>query len=328
MMNNSNVLHLVQSQYALEFLNDTLKIRDNVFYLSDYLNSVFFNTELNGEDNMRENVVVFNPKKGANTTASLIFSSDYKIKWQALRGLTPDKMRETLRSAKVYIDFGEHPGKDRIPREAAMCGCCVITNKNGSAANNIDVPIPDTYKFDNNSNFSLVLQCINDIFENYSDKKKDFIPYIDKISNEFIEFEKDIVRFFINYMLGIDFEFEQPEQYMEKILFEIGNENYGIALLYLIGYRIHGYEENITTDIVETVIRMGIGEYSEAEICALRGLKKEPENYELHFNLAQIGFMMKDKNKFSKYKEKAIEYSRGTSDEGYVQKVISELEIK
>lgn len=30
----------------------------------------------------------------------------------------------TMRKAKVYIDFGFHPGKDRIPREAVMCGAC------------------------------------------------------------------------------------------------------------------------------------------------------------------------------------------------------------
>lgn len=325
---SSNVYHLVQSQYALEFLNDNLKIKDRVFYLSDYLNSVFLGSDLTVEDNERENIVVFNPKKGANATANVIFSSDYRIKWQALRGLTPDKMRETLRKAKVYIDFGEHPGKDRIPREAAMCGCCIITNRNGSAANDIDVPIADTYKFDNNVSPKLVVQCINDIFENYSEKKKDFIPYVNKISNEFIEFEKDIVKFFINYMLGIDFEFEQPEQYIEKILFEVGNENYRVALLYLIGYRIRGYEESVTIDIIETVIRMGIGEYSEAEVCALRGLKKEPENYELYFNLAQIGFITKDANKLMVYKEKAVQYSKGTSDECYIQEVVSGLKIE
>jgi len=46
----------------------------------------------------------------------------------------------------MYIDFGTHPGKDRIPREAALRNCIVLTNRNGAADNNVDVPIPNEYK--------------------------------------------------------------------------------------------------------------------------------------------------------------------------------------
>ena len=33
---------------------------------------------------------------------------------------------------QVYIDFGHHPGQDRLPREAVQCGCVVITGTRGS----------------------------------------------------------------------------------------------------------------------------------------------------------------------------------------------------
>ncbi|MGC8677909.1 MAG: hypothetical protein ACP5UF_06830 [Hydrogenobaculum sp.] len=62
--------------------------------------------------------------------------------------MTRDQVIETLQKAKVYIDFGNHPGKDRIPREAAILGCCVITGKRGSATFFEDVPIPEEYKFE------------------------------------------------------------------------------------------------------------------------------------------------------------------------------------
>lgn len=320
-IDNPRFFHLVQSQYALEYLNNELKLDKNVYYLSDYLNSAFFDPTVTVEDDERSNVVLFNPKKGANKTANLIFNSDYRIKWQALNGLTPDGMREVMRKAKVYVDFGEHPGKDRIPREAAMCGCCIITNKNGAAANDIDVPIPDKYKFENDTDANPVLECINEIFEQYSEKKQDYIPYINKISREFIEFEKDIVNFFGMLFPMNNPELEQPEQYIEQILNEISNENYGRALLHLINYRIHGYEENLTLDILETVIRMGIHEYAEAEICAFRGLDKDSDNYELYLNLAQIGFLTNDTDKCTRYAYKAVEHSKGTPDETYIQEV-------
>ena len=53
-----------------------------------------------------------------------------------------------MAKSKIYIDFGNHPGKDRIPREASASHCVVVTGKRGSAANQIDVPIPDDFKFD------------------------------------------------------------------------------------------------------------------------------------------------------------------------------------
>ncbi|KAL3809235.1 hypothetical protein ACHAXA_005283 [Cyclostephanos tholiformis] len=46
-----------------------------------------------------------------------------------------------------YIDFGPHPGMDRLPREAALAGCIVITNREGAAAHDEDVPLPQEFKF-------------------------------------------------------------------------------------------------------------------------------------------------------------------------------------
>ena len=39
------------------------------------------------------------------------------------------------------MDFGFHPGQDRLPREAALLKNCIITNREGSAAFYKDVPI-------------------------------------------------------------------------------------------------------------------------------------------------------------------------------------------
>jgi len=59
-----------------------------------------------------------------------------------------EEVIKLLQKAKVYIDFDYHPRKDRLPREAAILGCCVITRKRGSAKFFEDVPIPDEYKFE------------------------------------------------------------------------------------------------------------------------------------------------------------------------------------
>ena len=321
---NDNVYHLVQSRYAFEHLQK-LNIHKNVFYLSDYLNNAFFDPTVVVNDDEREDVVLFNPKKGVNKTATLIMSSDYKIKWQALYGLTPEGMKYIMRKAKVYIDFGEHPGKDRIPREAAMCGCCVITNKNGSAFNDIDVAIPEKYKFDDDCESKIVHDCIKEIFANFSEAKKDFLPYVKKTSMEFNEFEEDVVKFFGTLYEGVIEPSKTKEEFVEAILAEINNGQYGKALLQLVNYRIQGHEMDIMMDVLEVVIRMGINEFAEAEICAYRGLEKEPHNYELYLNLAQIGYMTGAVGKLEKYAPLAIEYSKGTPDEEYVRNIIGEL---
>lgn len=325
MKNNKNILHLVQSQYALDFLQDTLNIKDNIYYLSDYINSDFFTSAAQGNNSLRSDTVLFNPKKGLSKTLELIAHSDYRIKWQALRGLTPEGMRNVMKKAKVYIDFGHHPGKDRIPREATICGCHIITNKKGSAKNDQDVSIAECYKFDEAANPQDILNCIYELIENYEQKHEDYKPYLEKITNEFIEFEKDIIKFFSMLMKNDVSPFDSQEKYIEEMTSEIELGNYALAFRYLVDYRIKGFEENTIIDILETVIRIGIGEYQEAQICAMRGLKNAPENYELHLNLAHAYWLSDNKDSCNFHCEKAIFYSQDTPDAAYVKKMCSNL---
>ena len=56
--------------------------------------------------------------------------------------------QQLLARARVYIDFGHHPGQDRLPREAAQCGCVVVTGMRGSAGLFADVPLPQYLKIE------------------------------------------------------------------------------------------------------------------------------------------------------------------------------------
>ena len=108
------------------------------------------------------------------------------------------QMIETLQRAKVYIDFGNHPGKDRIPREAAILGCCVITGKRGSAAFYEDVPISDEYKFDDkDENIYRIIHRVRDCLENYAERDKDFEHYRRVIRDEPSKFIADLRKIFV-----------------------------------------------------------------------------------------------------------------------------------
>lgn len=59
-----------------------------------------------------------------------------------------EEVKETFLSSNVYVYLGNHASKDRFPREAIICGCCIITSMAaGSAWFSQDVPIDFSYKF-------------------------------------------------------------------------------------------------------------------------------------------------------------------------------------
>lgn len=47
--------------------------------------------------------------------------------------LSAEEVQAMLKKSKVYIDFGGHPGMEHIPREAALAGRIIVTNRAGSA---------------------------------------------------------------------------------------------------------------------------------------------------------------------------------------------------
>jgi hypothetical protein len=110
--------------------------------LTDYLSPDFLRETRERQTTPKRDIVTYNPKKGFEFTRQLMAASAGRLDWVPIENMTPREVAELLASAKVYVDFGEHPGRDRIPREAALAGCVVITGTRGSAGNGIDIPIP------------------------------------------------------------------------------------------------------------------------------------------------------------------------------------------
>ena len=134
-------LHFAQSHYALEFLT---RHGFTAALLTDFLNEVHFSS---GASTMKRNIIVYNPKKGMNVTRRLMENFP---EWMfvPIENMGPAQVAELLESAKVYIDFGSHPGKDRPPREAAIHGACVIVGGSGSSRVRADLPIDSMYTLD------------------------------------------------------------------------------------------------------------------------------------------------------------------------------------
>ena len=98
-----------------------------------------------------------------------------------------------MSSAKVYVDFGGHPGKDRLPREAALCGCCIITGLRGSAANEVDVPIPARFKLDDEqADPRQLIDMIAKLMMSHEESTREFEEYRVAIREEKRKFQREV----------------------------------------------------------------------------------------------------------------------------------------
>lgn len=193
------LLHFAQSDYAKQFLLshqiESLPLSDPipVYTSKEYLDKL--KTRL--EKAQRDNVILFNPHKGAKITSKLMMAyPDWVFK--PLKGYNREQLAEIFLSSKIYMDFGHHPGKDRLTREAAIHGCGVITGIYGSASNSIDLSFPNKYKLNDRElyfvrNFGMIA---NNLFTNFEQASGDFSTYREIISQEQICFDRQMVNAF------------------------------------------------------------------------------------------------------------------------------------
>lgn len=140
--------HLAQSAYARQTL--AAHGIDGVLMLTDYLRDDFLAQAARGgvATARQPRRVAYNPKKGLEATQALIAAAADRFEFVPIQHMTPAQVVELLSSASVYIDFGHHPGRDRIPREAVACGCRVLTGRRGAAGNAVDIPVSAALKID------------------------------------------------------------------------------------------------------------------------------------------------------------------------------------
>ena len=138
---NRSIRHIAQSAYAAQFITRWTGRETPV--VSDYI----VLAEPQELVTRNANRVAFNPAKGGALVAQVAAGLD-DLEFVPLTGMTPEAMVSALQSSAVYLDLGHHPGKDRIPREAAVLGCAVVVAARGSARLDDDVPLENRFKID------------------------------------------------------------------------------------------------------------------------------------------------------------------------------------
>lgn len=180
---DSDLTHFVQSEYARQFIKLNGVSDDKIHWVEDYLSQAFRTAQI--DLCRKENIVAFNPRKGFEVTRQLMELAP-DIDWRPIKDMTPAQVQELLARAKVYIDFGDHPGKDRIPREAAISGCVVITGKRGAASNDVDINIPAEFKLATTPQAVIVkIREVFDAFDTAHAKQADYRARILDDKNRF-----------------------------------------------------------------------------------------------------------------------------------------------
>lgn len=197
---DGTIFHTYNCELAHQYIIENGVPEDRTLYLCGPLNDAFFENAKSLERTDRENIILYNPSKGIEFTEMLITAAKNKnlrADFVALSGMTPDQISGLMSRAKVYIDFGNFPGPERIPREAVTMGCNIITSRNGAAANDIDVPIPDILKFDDcESNIPQILRTLEDMLDRYDEYYHYYDAYREKVVRQVCQFQENI-RLFI-----------------------------------------------------------------------------------------------------------------------------------
>lgn len=195
-LTDKRVINLTASYYAYEFLTDQgICARAMIEPLG--LSFIEFMKEHKSCAVDKKNVVFYNPKKGVDITKEIIEKCS-DIDFIPIQNMTYQQVLETLQTGKVYMDFGEFPGAERLPKEAAIAGCCILTGTRGASKNDYDVCIPRRYKYDDPlKHISDIHDQIIDFFENYEERCKDFEVYVNKVNALEINFKQSIKEIFL-----------------------------------------------------------------------------------------------------------------------------------
>lgn len=166
-LEDESIIHIAQSEYAFDFLKK-LGVK-RILKCTDAVNSEFY---AEYPRTNRNDVVLYNPAK-ATPFMNKLMNDCPDITFKPIRGLTRRQVIETMHSSKLYVDFGEFPGRERMPREAVLCGCCIITSKIGSASYHKD--FPHDYKFESKeSHIWAIANRIRYVLKHYDECVEEF----------------------------------------------------------------------------------------------------------------------------------------------------------
>jgi hypothetical protein len=186
----NNAIHIFQSHYA-QIQASKLGLYGPI--VSDY---TFFDESISCSESIKTNDICFLPRKsiGADKIVAELQCSFSIIR---IENMSQNQVQDVLARSKYFIDFGHHPGKDRIPREAAIANCIPIVRFEGAARHIEDVYLPKYLKIDLELmiNAEFLTEQINKLELNRPKILASIEPYKRKIKSELNVFNSQVQDF-------------------------------------------------------------------------------------------------------------------------------------
>lgn len=196
-----DIVHLVQSSYAWSFIASRLNTVPSL--LSDFTPHAEFGPA--DEAKRNPNLVTYNPAKGAHVIEAVKKIVDPSIQWLPIQGMTRSEVVSALQTCGVYLDLGHHPGKDRMPREAALSGALTVVARRGSGAYFADVPIPWEHKImPDDAEVSATAAALPHLMGNLAEEVRKQDRYRAAIKSEQDRFRREVEDIFVKDQLGKD----------------------------------------------------------------------------------------------------------------------------
>jgi hypothetical protein len=128
-----------------------------------------------------------------------------EVDFVPIAGMSQSEVYETLKSTQIYLDLGAHPGKDRIPREAAIAGNVVVVGLRGAAAYSADIPIPFTHKVLMRKGYEIsAARKLSAILESIPEEFANQESFRASIYQEKTIFDCEVRAFFVDGIQGFD----------------------------------------------------------------------------------------------------------------------------
>ncbi len=182
---NGDVIHITNSHFAANYCRK--KGSTHTYVLHNPIREEFCSYQPDFKN--REKLILFGPK----TPKYIIWRMRKHLpKFSIVRiRKTPfEQVVELMSKAVIFAEFGNSPGRDRMPREAVMSGCIIFMNTRGAAAFKDDFNIPREYTIpDSPGNTKYILQQITNRALNYQDYIGDF----DEFRNQLREEKKNFI---------------------------------------------------------------------------------------------------------------------------------------
>ncbi|WP_150384042.1 hypothetical protein [Bifidobacterium rousetti] len=184
--------HLCASQYAYEYVTESLRMPAR--RLVEPISKPFLEIGMERERSpRRKDMVAYNPAKPSKVMRELLARNEFD--YVPITGMTPEQIVGVLREVKLYVDFGEFPGPERIPKEAAYNGAAVLVIRRNAACNPFDVNIPERYKLPVDTSLDEISRTIRVMLDDYAAIYPDYDVFrtqIDGLERRFVETLREV----------------------------------------------------------------------------------------------------------------------------------------